>query len=65
MHPSLKKSNSTIVDPRWTFEAIIEAYAISDPAVHLLGLTVRAAMCRGRSFGEAQFSTSKTIKCEP
>jgi hypothetical protein len=34
--------------PRCTFEAIIEDYAISDPAIHQLGLIVRAADVNGQ-----------------
>ena len=34
--------------PRCTFEAIIEDYAISDPAIHQLGLIVRAADVKGQ-----------------
>jgi hypothetical protein len=34
--------------PRCTFEAIIEDYAIIDPAIHQLGLIVRAADVRGQ-----------------
>jgi hypothetical protein len=34
--------------PRCTFEAIIEDYAISDSAVHRLGLIVRAADVKGQ-----------------
>jgi hypothetical protein len=34
--------------PRCTFEAIIEDYAISDPAVQRLGLIVRAADVKGQ-----------------
>jgi hypothetical protein len=34
--------------PRCTFEAIIEDHAISDPAIHQLGLIVRAADVNGQ-----------------
>ena len=34
--------------PRCTFEAIIEDYAISDAAIHRLGLIVRAADVKGQ-----------------
>ena len=34
--------------PRCTFEAIIEDYAITDPAIHQLGLIVRAADVNGQ-----------------
>lgn len=34
--------------PRCSFEAIIEDYAISDPAIHQLGLIVRAADVNGQ-----------------
>jgi hypothetical protein len=34
--------------PRCTFEAIIEDYAISDSAIHALGLIVRAADVKGQ-----------------
>jgi hypothetical protein len=34
--------------PRCTFEAIIEDYSITDPAVHPLGLIVRAADVNGQ-----------------
>ena len=34
--------------PRCTFEAIIEDYSISDPAIHRLGLIVRAADVSGQ-----------------
>ena len=34
--------------PRCTFEAIIEDYSISDPAIHHLGLIVRAADVNGQ-----------------
>ena len=34
--------------PRCTFEAIVEDYSISDPAIHHLGLIVRAADVNGQ-----------------
>jgi hypothetical protein len=34
--------------PRCSFEAIVEDYAISDPAIHQLGLIVRAADVKGQ-----------------
>jgi hypothetical protein len=34
--------------PRCTFDAIIEDYAITDPAIHQLGLIVRAADVNGQ-----------------
>lgn len=34
--------------PRCTFEAIIEDYSITDPAIHQLGLIVRAADVNGQ-----------------
>jgi hypothetical protein len=34
--------------PRCTFEAIIEDYAIGDPAIHQLGFIVRAADVKGQ-----------------
>jgi len=36
--------------PQCTFEAIIEDYAISDPAVQRLGLIVRAADVKGQEY---------------
>jgi hypothetical protein len=46
--PKIEAIKLNHLGPRCTFEAIIEDYAITDPAIHQLGLIVRAADVNGQ-----------------
>lgn len=48
MRPKFGPSKLNHRGPRCTFEAIIEDYAITDLAIHQLGLIVRAADVNGQ-----------------
>ena len=46
--PSISQVKLNHRDARCTFEAILEDYAVTDPALHRLGLIVRAADVEGQ-----------------